>query len=148
MRGSFEEGISVEGEFSLTRAGGGNFCKESARAERFKRKYKFNLKEQMEQRSKEGGGKGNGEMMKVLLIGGSQVGRIEEKMQKMGRGKVEKVSIALKEQAEKGKKPDMVLVGGSDNCLMEHGKKGQRGYKPERKVAVRKDVVSGKLSHD
>ncbi len=27
---------------------------------------------------------------------------------------------------------------------MEHEKKGQRGYKPERKVAVRKDVVSGK----
>jgi hypothetical protein len=48
--------------------------------ERFKRNYKFILKEQMEQRTKEGGGKGNGEPMKVLLIGGSQVGRIKEEM--------------------------------------------------------------------
>jgi hypothetical protein len=37
-----------------------------------------------------------------------------------------------------------VVVGGSGNCLMEHGNENDRGFRPERKVAVRRDRVSVK----
>jgi hypothetical protein len=40
--------------------------------------------------------------------------------------------------------PEKVVLSGPGNCLLEHGEGGSRGFKAERKVMVRKDVVSGK----
>jgi hypothetical protein len=39
---------------------------------------------------------------------------------------------------------EKVVVGGSGNCLMEHGNENDRGFRPERKVAVRRDRVRGR----
>ncbi len=39
-------------------------------------------------------------------------------------------------------------MGGSGNCLMEHGNENDRGFRPERKVAVRRDRVSGKQGRE
>ncbi len=55
VRGNFDGGISVEGKFAFTKAVGA-VCKEAVWEGRFKGNYKFNLREQIEQRAKENGG--------------------------------------------------------------------------------------------
>jgi hypothetical protein len=116
----------------------------------FKGTYRFNLKEQMEQRAR------------ILLIGGSQMRRIKYELQKIGEGRVEvvgliktygevdnkKVSITLRELATTGQSLDKVILGGPSNCLVEHGKLGQRGFWPERKVTDRKNMASGRQEWD
>jgi hypothetical protein len=56
-RESFEDGISVEGEFAFTQAIG-EFCRGAVSGGRYKGNYRFNLKGQMEERAREKMGKG------------------------------------------------------------------------------------------
>jgi hypothetical protein len=65
-----------------------------------------------------------------------------------GQVNVEKVSIALRELTGTNRRPDKVVIGGPGNCLVEHGKEGQRGFRPERKVTVKKDMVSRKKERE
>ena len=133
------------------------FCKEAVRAGTFRGNYKFNLKGQMEQRERgEKAGRKDGNVG-VLLVGGSQFGRISEEISKNGNRGVEvcgmvktnggmdvdSISIALRELAESGVTPDKVVIGGPGNRLVEHGREGMRGFWPERKVSVRRDRESG-----
>jgi hypothetical protein len=89
-RETFDKGISVEAEFAFTKAVG-SFCRESAREGRFRGNYRFNLKEQMEQKSKlttmGQQTTANREPVRVLLIGGSQMGRIGTEIGKMEKEK-------------------------------------------------------------
>jgi hypothetical protein len=66
-RESFENGVSIEGEFAFTRAIG-SYCREAVREGRYKGGYKFNIKEQMAQRALVE--KRKTEKVRVLFMGG------------------------------------------------------------------------------
>ncbi len=149
-RDNFDNGVSIEGEFSFVRAIG-NFCRESVRGGSFKGNYKFNAKEQMEMREfVERKGK-NLKNVTVVLVGGSQIGRLAKEMgdrkgidvlgmvRVKGRLDDSAVENALDELAGLGVQPEKVLIGGPTNSLVEHGVRGLRGFGPERKVRVRTD---------
>ena len=42
-----------------------------------------------------------------------------------------------------GKVPSKVLIGGPTNSLVEHGTGQGRGFFPERKIVIRRDVEKG-----
>jgi hypothetical protein len=71
-RETFENGISVEGEFAFVKAVG-SYCKEAVREGRFKGSYKLNIKEQLAQRASVE--KRKMEKVRVVIMGGSQMGR-------------------------------------------------------------------------
>jgi hypothetical protein len=85
-------------------------------------------------------------------MGGSQMGRIAEELQKMGQEKLEvvgrvntkgrvdvvEISNALQEVAMRDVEPEKIVVNGPGNCLMEHGDPNNRGFKPQ--VTVKKEV--------
>ncbi len=146
-RESFDEGISVEGEFAFTQAIG-EFCRGAVSGGWYKSNYRFNLKGQMEERARES----NEEREKcgVVLIGASQMGRMKSEMEKLGCGDVEVVKMiklsglltddevnkALRELAVIGEYPTNIVVGGPGNSLMEHGVGDWKGFGPERTVKV------------
>ncbi len=148
-RDGFERGVSIEAEFASVKAVG-NFCRESVRNGNFKGNYNFNIKQQMEMRDfieRKGGKK---EIVRIALIGGSQIGRLAKEMEN-GRGvrvvgtirvkgKVDdrSVDLALDELAKLDKQPDKIVIGGPANSLVEHGDRGSRGFGPERKVIVKR----------
>jgi hypothetical protein len=82
-RESFENGVSVEGEFAFT-MGVAAFCKEAVREGSFKGSYVLNVKEQMEGRALREGKEGK--KVSVLVVGGSQMGRIGQVMLEKGGG--------------------------------------------------------------
>jgi hypothetical protein len=137
----------VEGEFAFTQAVG-EFCRTAVSEGRYKGNYRFNLKGQMEERARESSeGK---QKCGVVLVGASQMGRIQAEIEKMGDGEVEVVKMvkvcgvmtdesvnkALSELAVIGEYPTVIVVGGPGNSLMEHGTGGVRGFGPERTVKV------------
>jgi hypothetical protein len=85
------------------------------------------------------------------------MGRVGEEMQKVGMGLSgggwgghdkwidgceEDFNYSERAGKKRGKKPGKVVLGGPGNGLLEHGEDGNKGFKPERKVTVKKDVVS------
>ncbi len=76
----FENGVSVEGEFAFTKA---------VREGSFRGSYVLNIKEQMEQRAVRA--EREGWRVNVLMVGGSQVGRIGREMEKKGGVAMERV---------------------------------------------------------
>jgi hypothetical protein len=154
-RASFDHGISVEGEFAFTQAIS-KFCRESVREDSFKGNYQFNLKEQMVRRATWGSWREE-KTLRVVMVGGSQMGRIRDEMKKLGGDRVDivgmvripgeldekAVNFALDELAGLDGLVDKVLVGGPTNSLVVHGVGDQRGFFPERKVLVREDSVTG-----
>jgi hypothetical protein len=155
-RESFDNGISVEGEFAFTKAVG-NFCREAVREGRYRGNYKFNLKEQMEQKAKAEIVKEDSGKVRVLLVGGSQLGRIGKEVEKVAKGKIEVGALVktygmvettetmptLRELVRKGEQFDAVVISGPGNSLVEHGREENRGFKPERKVKVKTDLTKG-----
>jgi hypothetical protein len=120
------------------------------RTGRYRGNYRFNLKGQMEQRAwvKEK----TMETKKVVMVGGSQFGRMRDEIVRMDgsgvrvekmvrlRGQVtdETVDQALAELAVLETYPDAFVIGGPGNSLMMHGKPEVRGFNPERTVRMRK----------
>jgi hypothetical protein len=161
-RESFDKGISVEAEFAFAKAVG-SFSRESAREGRFRGSYRFNLKEQMEQKAKLATqgmqSRVNRDPVRVLLIGGSQMGRIgaeigkiqkekgrvrvEDHIKTFGMMKEHEVISALRELKRDGKEFESVILSGPGNSLVEHGVGDCRGFKPERKVRVLTDRRKG-----
>jgi hypothetical protein len=151
---NFDRGVSIEGEFSFVRAVG-NFCKKSVRAGSFKGNYNFNVKQQMEMRELVEQKGGKREDVTVVLVGGSQMGRLAKELgSKQGVGVLDMVRVkgkvddgtvddVLDELAGLSVHPDKVIIGGPTNSLVEHGEKGMRGFGPERQVRIRRGV-SGK----
>jgi hypothetical protein len=148
-RESFENGVSVEGEFAFT-MGVAAFCKEAVREGSFKGSYVLNVKEQMEGRALREGKEGK--KVSVLMIGGSQMGRIGKVMREKGEAALEKVEVVevkgvldgeelkrvLDEVGMREEHPDKIVVGGPGNSLIRHGEKEVRGFCPERTVRVEK----------
>jgi hypothetical protein len=150
-RESFDDGISVEGEFAFTQAIG-EFCRGSVSGGWYKGNYRFNLKGQMEERARET----NEEKEKygVVLIGASQMGRMKCEIEKLGCEGVdvvkmvklsglltdEEVNKALRELEVIGEYPTSIVIGGPGNSLMEHGIGDWRGFGPERTVKVRQST--------
>jgi len=149
-RGSFGEGVSLEGEYSFTK-GIEAFCKVAVREGRYKGTYLFNLKDQMTMRvrkSVEGSGK-----VRVVTIGASEMGRIRKEWEKVGEGKLEvgeeikvkggldrKEGVRLEELLEKVVvSPDKVVISGPGNSLMAHEGGGARAGVVRRMVTVRVD---------
>jgi hypothetical protein len=151
-RESFDEGISVEGEFAFTQAVG-EFCRGAVSGGRYKGNYRFNLRGQMAERARETTeGK---EKVGLVLVGASQVGRVGSEIVKTGIEGVEVVKVvklcgllteegvnkALRELAQIEEYPTCIVVSGPTNSLMEHGTGDLRGFGPERTVKVRQ--ISG-----
>ncbi len=147
-REDFGNGIFIEGEFAFTKALG-DFCKVAVGGGRFKGNYRFNLKGQMRQRA--GMGLRNVEEASMVILGGSQMGRMKdeivelkdgmrvEKMVKMqGEWTDETVNKALSELARLEGYPGIVVVGGPGNSVMRHGAGDSRGFAPEWTIKVRK----------
>jgi hypothetical protein len=161
-RETFENGILVEAEFAFAKAVG-SFSRESAREGRFRGNYRFNLKEQMEQRAKLASvgnqSLANSDPVRLLVIGGSQMGRIGEEISKMGKEtgqvrvdgqiktfgmmNVTEITSALRELKVEGPEFDNIVMSGPGNSLVEHGVGECRGFKPERKVRVVTDIRKG-----
>jgi hypothetical protein len=111
----------------------------------------------MEQKAKGEMEKGDPGKVRVLLVGGSQLGRIGNGMENVGKGKVEvgglvktygmanvvETTPALRELVRKGEHFDAVVISGPGNCLVEHGQEDTGGFKPERKVKVKTDLSRG-----
>jgi hypothetical protein len=149
-RESFENGVSVEGEFAFTKAVAA-YCKEAVREGTFRGSYVLNIKEQMEQRAVRA--EREGWRVNVLMVGGSQIGRIGKEMERKGGVAVERVDTVqvkglldrkevdrvLGELRNMKVKPDKIVVGGPGNSLFRHGEKDNRGFCPERTVRVEKD---------
>jgi hypothetical protein len=146
-RGSFEEGISIEGEYSFSKAVEG-FAKKAVKAGRYRGAYRFNLKDQMKVRMRRT--LEDEHKVKVVTIGASEMGRIVTEWKRAGAGKVEvldqvkvrgkldrKVGLAIEATLEKVKgEPDCVVIGGPGNSLVEYGNKGGKGGSVERVVTV------------
>jgi hypothetical protein len=121
-RESFENGVSVEGEFAFTKAVAA-YCKEAVREGSFRGNYVLNIKEQMEQRAVRA--EREGWRVNVLMVGGSQVGRIGREMEKKGGLAVERVDFVqvkglldrkevdrvMGELKNMNVKPDKIVVG-------------------------------------
>ena len=131
-RGSFEKGPSVEGEYEFSKAVGG-YNRAAIKEGSFKGRPIGNVKEQLAVRAgleEKGVGK-----KYVIVVGGSQIFRIAEKMEQMGgdiigiwrkqrisgeitREKIERVRVEL---MESDIAPDYIVVGGPSNSLIRHG---------------------------
>jgi hypothetical protein len=149
-RWSFEEGVSIDAEFTFT-AAVEEFCRGAVSEGNFGGPYILNKKEQLryrEQKEQKGSGK-----QSVLLIGGSQVGRLGVVMHSVGGEAVciekhirvkgylsreEGVRISKEINEGKGMKVDKIVIGGPGNSLVKHGGAMDRGYGPERTVRVKK----------
>jgi hypothetical protein len=149
-RESDEHGVSMEGEYAFSKAVG-DFCREGVREGTYKGNYVLNIKEQMEDRVRRR--EGEAKKLRVLFIGGSQIGRIMDEVTKVGKQVVSecqwvKVSGELTDEVkwdvigelrEKGSTWDKVVYGGPSNSLVKHGVGEKRGHHPERMVTVEKD---------
>jgi hypothetical protein len=150
MRETFENGVSVEAEYAFTKSVS-EYCREAVREGTYRGGYKLNLRDQMERRMdaffKKGG------KPAVLMVGGSQMGRMEKEMRKKGREVVEmrgwvemkgewnedEVKRVAEEVGNKGRGVDVVVLGGPGNVIVKHGKREERGFCPERTVNVGRD---------
>ena len=138
----------MEAEFSFTKSVE-NFAREAVKAGRYRGAYNLNLKEQMRKRvvrAVEAEQK-----VKVLSIGASEVSRIRNEWGKMGEGKLEvREEIRVKGYLSRGEgarveaemeaveiSPDVVLIGGPGNSLMEH-EGGGKERAVLRKLTVKK----------
>jgi len=148
-RWSFEEGVSIDAEFTFT-AAIEEFCRGAVNEGNFAGPYILNKKEQLryrEQKEQKGTGKHS-----VLLIGGSQVGRIGAVLRTVGgealciekhiriRGylsREEGVRVAKEINEGRGMRVDKIVIGGPGNSLVKHGGTQERGYGPERTVRVK-----------
>ena len=141
-RGSFERGVSVEAEFVFTNAVS-KFTREAVKEGSYNGIVVGNVKEQLLARAhleEKGSGKST-----VVVVGGSQMGRIAGEMEKIG-GEVisvhkwhkisgEWTQAKLEEIKEKLMEddfvPDKVVIGGPSNSTMRHGPESHRGFGPE-----------------
>ena len=118
----------------------------------FKGSYRLNLKEQMEGRM--GRIWGEGSKVKVVMLGGSQIGRICEELVNKGREAVEvegwvkvngrfdrnEMERVLDELEVRGSGVDKVVLGGPGNSLFRHGRTSDKGFCPERTIKLGKNV--------
>ena len=149
-RGSFAEGVSLEGEYAFTK-GIEAFCKVAVREGRYKGTYLYNLKDQMTMRVRkavESSGK-----IRVLTIGASEMGRIRKEWEKVGAGKIEiGEELKVKGRLDRGEgarleemlenvviHPDKVVIAGPGNSLMAHEGGGARAGVVKRMVTMRVD---------
>ena len=141
-RSSFERGVSVEAEFAFTNAVS-RYTREAVKEGSYNGIVVGNVKEQLLARARleeKGSGK-----VSVLMVGGSQMGRIAGEMERIG-GEVVRVHNWLKvpgewtlEKLEQVKArimedefvPDKIVIGGPSNSTMRHGPDGHRGFGPE-----------------
>ncbi len=125
----------MEGEFAYT-MGVAAFCKEAVREGSFRGSYVLNVKEQIEGRAQREGKEGK--KVSVLIIGGSQMGRVGQVLREKGEAALEKVDFVkvkgvlddkelkrvLEEVGKREEHPDKIVVGGPGNSLIRHGEKG------------------------
>jgi len=149
-RGSFRDGVSMEGEFAFARAVEG-FCKESVKEGRYRGTYLLNIRDQMKRRVRrevEAVSK-----VKVVTVGASEMGRLRREWSRGGAGKLELLGevrvkgvldrrevARIEGELEKlGGTPDRVVIGGPGNSLMAHEGGQRKGSVVRRVVTVRKD---------
>jgi hypothetical protein len=70
----------------------GRLCRESVREGSFKGNYQFNLKEQMVRRAMWGEWR-DLRVLRIAVVGGSQMGRIKDEIKKLGGERVEIVEM-------------------------------------------------------
>jgi hypothetical protein len=118
----------------------------------FKGNYVMNLREQMEDRMRRG--EGEARKVKVLFVGGSQMGRVKNEVVNVGhqvvsecgwvavKGELSEAEMVrvVREVRDQGIKADKVIFGGPGNSLVKHGKGPGRGHHPERMVTVERDL--------
>ena len=141
-RSSFERGVSVEAEFVFTNAVS-KFTREAVKEGSYNGIVVGNVKEQLLARAhleEKGSGKTS-----VLVVGGSQMGRIAGEMERIGGevisvhkmqkipgewtlGKLEELKEKMMEDEFV---PDKVVIGGPSNSIMRHGPESHRGFGPE-----------------
>ncbi len=148
-RGSFKEGISIDGEYTFSVAVE-KFAKDSVKEGSYRGAYNLNIREQMRRRVRkalEGESR-----IRVLTIGASEVCRIRQEVERRGEGKIimeEHVRIRGKLDRKEGGRvqevlegldvaPDVVLIGGPGNSIVENGGLVGKGKGPEMVVKVSK----------
>jgi hypothetical protein len=149
-RGSFEGGVSVEGEYAFTK-GVEAFCKAAVKEGRFRGPYLLNVKEQLTMRvRRELEEKGK---VRVVTVGASEMSRIRKEWVKSGGGKLElgeeirvkgsldrKEGVRIEEELESVViSPDKVVIAGPGNSLMAHERGGVREGRVRRVVTVKVD---------
>jgi hypothetical protein len=151
-RGSFGEGVSIDGEYTFAVAVE-KFAKEAVKEGSYKGAYNLNIKEQMRRRVRkavEGSGK-----VRIVTIGASEIGRIRGEVKRIGGQKIaleEHIRVKGQFDRKEGERiekelerigdiisPDVVLLGGPGNSIVENGGKGGKGRGPGMVVTVRKD---------
>jgi hypothetical protein len=135
-RETFDKGVSVEAEYAFTKAVG-DFCREAVKEGSFKGGYRMNVKEQMEVRM----GKiwSEGGKVRAVMVGGSQIGRLDAEVEQKGkeavevegwlkvRGRLDREEMERVVELETGKMADKVIVGGPGNSLFRHGRVRKEG---------------------
>jgi len=146
-RESFEEGPSMEAEYTFVKAVEG-YAREAVKEANFAGTYRLNVKEQMRVRVRKV--VDSASRVRVVTIGASIVKNIRGQLESMGEGRVElgeHIEVRGKLDRAEGLRvearlagvestPDKILIGGPGNSMVEHGKEGQRGMRPERVVRV------------
>jgi len=146
-REGFEEGPSMEAEYTFAKAVE-NFAREAVKEGCFGGTYRLNIKEQMRVRVRKV--VDSASKVRVVTIGASIVKHIRSQMESMGEGRIElgeHIEVRGKLDRAEGLRvearlagvestPDKILIGGPGNSMVEHGKVGQRGMRPERIVKV------------
>ena len=157
-RGSFEKGPSVEGEYVFTKAVG-SYSRAAIKEGSFKGRPIGKVKEQLAARA---GLEEKGLVKKYIVVGGSQIFRVAEKMEQVGgdivgiwrkhrisgeltREKIERVRVEL---MESDIAPDCIVVGGPSNSLIRHGPNNQRGFGPEKMLVLREGGKGGVLRQE
>jgi hypothetical protein len=102
----------------------------------------------MEQRAE--GEEKVGSKVRILMVGGSQIGKVGKEMGVRGdevvesvdwmriKGRLDKAEVkrVLRDLGTVQNAPDRIVMGGPGNSLFRHGKKATRGFCPERTVMV------------
>ena len=146
-RGSFKEGISIDGEYTFSTALE-RFTREAVKEGSYRGAYNLNIKEQMRRRVRKAV---EGESrIRVLTVGASETGRIRQEVQKRGEGKIvmeEHVRIRGKLDRKESDRvqghlerldiaPDVVLLGGPGNSIVENGRQSGKGKGADMVVKV------------
>lgn len=154
MRESFENGISVEAEYSFARAVS-EYSKAAVREGRHRGGYILNIKEQVSQRTKLESEKSR--RTEIVFISSSQVERIAKEVKKVGSEVLDVTGIVSMNGVLNGDEvervleecrgmecyPKKVVIGGPGNSLVRHGEPGKREMKPERRIVIEKSSEGG-----
>ena len=155
-RRSFGKGPSVEAEYAFTKAIGA-YSRSAIKDGSYKGRQLGNLKEQLAARAglEE---KDRGKKM-VIMIGGSQICRIADKVKEVGGDVVgvwgkHKISGELTREKIRGELinsevvPDSFVVGGPTNSLIRHGPSNRRGFGPEKRLVLKEEARGSVLRQE